>query len=158
MFLRNASLHLINTSSIPTLLQKVANGAINQDNPSRMTRAERAANDAQVLLTFVAKHNPALLRNHIGALLKGIGEGQKNERVITVCLQGLAAVMRAHADVPGVDSRTIEKIKQHALDDNHRRAKFAARFLAFNKKGIDHGCREVVTVSWTCVLAESSDL
>ena len=57
------------------------------------SQAQLSANNAQVLLTAVSKHRPALYKPHLGELTKAIAD-EKNPRLVEVCLQALAAVAK----------------------------------------------------------------
>lgn len=80
ILLRQASLRILNTSSIPTLLKRVQ-------------KTSRASDNALKLLTFVSKHLPALYKTHVGELVKGVAD-EKSTRLVEVSLQALAAVAR----------------------------------------------------------------
>ncbi|KAJ7207075.1 armadillo-type protein [Mycena pura] len=130
-FLRQASLRILNQSSIPTLIKRVQKS-------NQLT-----CNNAMKLLTFVSKHIPALYKSHMGELVKGVAD-EKHPGLVEVSLQALAAVIRWDEKMVPIDKRTLERIKRLALDGTARQAKFAARFLAFSKKPTI--CTEVVDV------------
>ena len=92
IFLRRASLRLINQSSIPTLIKRLQRGDPSSDGYGT-SQAQLSANNAEAVLTFVSKHCPALYKPHIGELTKAIAD-EKNSRLVEVCLQALAAVAR----------------------------------------------------------------
>jgi sister-chromatid-cohesion protein PDS5 len=77
---RRGSLHLINTSSIPTLVKRVQRG-------------EQAAAPAHTLLTYASKHCPALYTSHVAELAKALTD-EKNPQLVEVCLQALAGVVQ----------------------------------------------------------------
>ncbi|KAJ7039761.1 armadillo-type protein [Mycena alexandri] len=131
---RQASLRILNQSSIPTLIKRLQK-SLKNDN-------EVASENALKLLTFVSKHIPALYKSHIGELVKGVAD-EKLPRLVEMSLQALAAIVRWDEKVAPNDKRTLDRIKRLALEGTFRQAKFAARFLAFakNKAAV---CTEVV--------------
>ncbi|KAJ6484326.1 armadillo-type protein [Mycena vitilis] len=133
IILRQASLRVLNQSSIPTLLRRLQKS-------SHQTTSENAMR----LLTWVSKHSPALYKSHIAELVKGVAD-EKHPRLVEVSLQALAAVSRWDEKVVPTDKRTLERIKRLALEGTFRQAKFAARFLAFTKNKATV-CIEVVEV------------
>ncbi|KAJ7695426.1 cohesin-associated protein Pds5 [Mycena rosella] len=130
--LRQASLRIVNQSSVPTLLK-------------RLQKANHlAADNAAKLLRFVSKHIPALYKSHVGELVKGVAD-EKHPQVVEVSLQALAAVVRWDEKVVPTDKRTLERIRRLAVEGTFRQAKFAARFLAFSRQKATV-CTEVVEV------------
>lgn len=87
IFFRRASLYIINQSAIPTLLRRVARGA---DADGDLTYA---AHSAQTWLTFVAKHQPALFKHHVGELTKATAD-ERNPVLVETALQALSVVSR----------------------------------------------------------------
>ncbi|KAJ6631101.1 armadillo-type protein [Mycena sp. CBHHK59/15] len=132
LLVRQASLRILNQSSIPTLLKRV------------QKTSQLASANALKLLTFVSKHLPALYKMHVGELVKGIAD-EKHTLLVEVSLQALAAVVRWDEKVMPTDKRTQERIRGFALKGNHRQAKFAARFMAFSKSK-NTVCTEIVDV------------
>ncbi|KAJ7432911.1 armadillo-type protein [Mycena galericulata] len=129
-FLRQASLRILNQSSIPTLIK-------------RLQKSSHSDNSLK-LLKYIAKHLPALYKSHIGELVKGVAD-EKHPLLVEMSLQALAAVVRWDEKVVPTDKRTLERIKRLAVEGSFRQAKFAARVLAFSKnKAIV--CTEVVEV------------
>ncbi|KAJ7810116.1 armadillo-type protein, partial [Mycena leptocephala] len=130
LVLRQASLRILNQSSIPTLIKRL------------QKTSGMAPENALRLLTHVSKHQPALYKSHVGELVKGVAD-ERHPRLVEVALQALAAVMRWDEKAVPVDKRTLERIKRFALEGTFRQAKFAARFLAFakNKAAV---CTDVV--------------
>ncbi|KAF7349279.1 Sister chromatid cohesion protein pds5 [Mycena sanguinolenta] len=128
--LRQASLRILNQSSIPTLIK-------------RLGKSNSVASDnARKLLTYVSRHQPGLFKSHIGELVKGIAD-EKHPQVVELALQALTAVVKWDEKVVPAEKRTLERIKRLALEGSPRQAKFAARFLASSKnKGTV--CVEVV--------------
>jgi sister-chromatid-cohesion protein PDS5 len=136
LVLRQASLRILNQSSIPTLIKRL------------QKTSGMAPENALRLLTHVSKHQPALYKSHVGELVKGVAD-ERHPRLVEVALQALAAVMRWDEKAVPVDKRTLERIKRFALEGTFRQAKFAARFLAFakNKAAV---CTDVVEVRVLC--------
>ena len=93
MFLRHASLRLINQSSVPTLIKRVQRG--DSDDGIGSSQADTLARNAQTWMNYIAKHGPAIYKAHVGELSKAIAD-EKNTRLVEVCLQALAAV--SHLD------------------------------------------------------------
>jgi sister chromatid cohesion protein PDS5 len=88
IFLRRASLHSVNQSSIPTLIKRVRSG---DDDPA--SAASTTARHARILLTFTSKHCPALYKLHVGELAKAIADS-KNPVLVEVGLQALSALAK----------------------------------------------------------------
>ncbi|KAF8624977.1 hypothetical protein AX15_005612 [Amanita polypyramis BW_CC] len=135
--LRRASFRLINQSAIPSLLKR-----IHKAQGSSHSQSQIIAGHAQTLLTYVSKHSPSLYKSHISELGKGLAE-EKNGVMVEVCLQALSAVARFDENLAPNDSRTTERVIRYALQTDARRAKFAARFLAFSRNK-ENSCAEVV--------------
>lgn len=89
IFLRRATLRVVNQSSISTLIKKVQKSA-----PS--------SKHAQQLLTFVSKHCPILYKPHVSELTKAISE-EKNVILVEVGMHALAAVMKADESQAALD-------------------------------------------------------
>lgn len=88
--LRRASLRIVNQSSIPTFIKRVQKGESAADD-SGNSYAHLSAQNAQIWMSYVSKHCPAIHKLHVGELSKAIAE-EKNTRLVEVCLQALAAV------------------------------------------------------------------
>jgi sister-chromatid-cohesion protein PDS5 len=86
---RRGSLHLVNTSAIPTLVKRVQRGTA-------------GASHARALLTFTAKHCPALFQPHVSELAKALAD-EKNPELVEVSLQALAAVAKWDAALSPTD-------------------------------------------------------
>ncbi|KAA1473006.1 cohesin-associated protein Pds5 [Dentipellis sp. KUC8613] len=122
-FLRRASLRFINQSSVPQLVRRL----------QRDTGTE--GDSAAMLLSFVAKHCPALFRSHVGELAKACSADARSghARQVEVCLQALAAVAAVDEKLAPSDKRMTERVLRFALDSDARHSKFAARLLARSK-------------------------
>ena len=83
-FLRRATPHIVNQSSIPTLLKRVQKGIEGDINAA-------AAQHAQTWLEYISKHNPAMYKLHVAELTKAISD-EKNYGLAEVSLQALSAV------------------------------------------------------------------
>ncbi|PIL27726.1 hypothetical protein GSI_10879 [Ganoderma sinense ZZ0214-1] len=160
--LRRASLHIVNQSSIPTLIKRVQKGSEplssvaysqtqSQNNQSFSMwaggaepegRAQQAAHAAQTWMTFVSKHCPALYKAHIGEFSKAIAD-EKNARLVEVCLHALAAAAMWDAKIAPSDKRTVERVMRFVMDANPRHAKFASRLIVCMKNG-EQLCTQVV--------------
>ncbi len=80
-FLRRGTLHIVNQSSIPVLIKRMQKGA---DGTS-------TARSAQIWLSYISKHCPALYKLHVGELSKAIAD-EKNIALVEVCLQAYSAI------------------------------------------------------------------
>ncbi|KAF9255405.1 hypothetical protein L218DRAFT_884207 [Marasmius fiardii PR-910] len=129
MFLRRASLRIVNTSSVPTLLKALQHGG-KTTKARTITKSTQAANHAEVLLTWMSKYCPALFKVHVEELI-GVIEENTNEKSVTVALQALAEATRHDRSVAPNEPETLQRIRDFALGSNRRHAKFAARLLAF---------------------------
>ncbi|KAF8189855.1 cohesin-associated protein Pds5 [Mycena galopus ATCC 62051] len=130
LLLRQASLRILNQSSIPTLFKRLQKTNL------------LASSNALRLLTFVSRHQPGLYKMHIGELVKGLAD-EKHPQVVEAALQALTSVVKWDSQVMPTDKRTMERIKRLALEGTSRQAKFAARFLAVSRNR-DTVCVEVV--------------
>ena len=88
ILLRRASLHIINQSSIPTLVKLVQKG-----DGGLKGREKSPAHHAQTILMYTSKHFPPLYKPHVGELAKAIAN-EKNPTLVEVSLQALAAVVK----------------------------------------------------------------
>lgn len=86
VFLRRASLPIVNQSSIPTLIKRLQKGPEGDGHTG-------VAECARTWLVFISKHLPALYKLHVGELSKAIAHGQ-NPALVEVSLQALSAVSR----------------------------------------------------------------
>ncbi|KAJ3508895.1 hypothetical protein NLJ89_g5509 [Agrocybe chaxingu] len=144
IILRRASYWIVNQSCVPTLLKRVQGGEGGRQ--SLGGSATRKAQSALTLLHAMAKHSPALFKNHVAELCKAIAacEAEGSWTSVEVALMALAGVVRWNPELASlVDKKTNERVVKVALGENWRAAKFATRYLAFskNKKEL---CAEVV--------------
>ncbi|KAF9443853.1 ARM repeat-containing protein [Macrolepiota fuliginosa MF-IS2] len=160
--LYHGSLHIINHSSIPTLLKKLQLPTGAQRRASTSPSNQLAATNSTLILKAMAKWAPGLVKAHFGELVKrvlALGEfvggdgdtaGEKEEVVeVEVVLRLLGNFVRfekgsADGGTGGgvtekVDRRVVERMVGYALGRERRLAKFAARFLVLAE---GEGCRE----------------
>ncbi|KAH9968243.1 armadillo-type protein [Russula dissimulans] len=132
VFLRRASLCLINQSSVPCLLRHIERSDSTGDGYST-SQAQLMASNAQIILTSISKHCPIVYKAHVGALSKAIAD-ETNARLVRVSLQALAALATCDDELVPGDKRITERVMRFALEPNHRHAKYSARLLATSKK------------------------
>ena len=143
IFLRRATLHIVNQSSIPTLIKRLQKGTEGDE----LTDTARIA---KTWLAFVSKHQPPLYKHHVGELSKAIAN-EANPVLVETSLQALAVVAKWDEKLAPNDKRTLERLRRFVMDSNHRHAKFAARVLACTT-GRDELCAGVVEVILTAHL------
>jgi len=118
-FLRRSSLWVVNTSSIPTLLERISPSftPASQLQPQSQSQAQatienentRVADISYRLLMFIAKHCPMIFESHVGLLTKMVSD-DKDERSTEIALRALAAVTR-------VDEKAVPKdLCAHAMN------------------------------------------
>lgn len=95
IFLRRATLRIVNQSSISTLIKKVQKSAP----PSK---------HAQQLLTFISKHCPILYKPHVSELTKAIAD-EGNVILVEVGMHALAAVTKVD------ESQAVDKYVSFSL-------------------------------------------
>lgn len=83
-FLRRATLHIVNQSSIPTLIKRVQKALEGEQHAS-------AAQHARTWLVYISKHNAAMYKQHVAELTKSIAD-DKNADLVEISLQALSAV------------------------------------------------------------------
>ncbi|RPD56961.1 hypothetical protein L226DRAFT_491089 [Lentinus tigrinus ALCF2SS1-7] len=162
VFLRRSSLHIVNQTSIPTFVKRVQKGfepasvAYSQTQPSANQsfsvyaagnsepegRAQQTAHAAQLWMTYISKHCPAMYKAHIGEFSKAIAD-ERNVRLVEVCLQAMAAAAMSDPKLAPSDKRTVERVVKFAMESNPRHAKFAARLLP-HMKNAEQLCEQVV--------------
>ena len=153
-FLRRASYSIINTSSIPPLLKHIQNTSSN--------KATDRANAIQAtrLMGEIARYTPALCKGHVGELCKvvagtdgkgkGKAKGGDGEHALEVAVMALANLVKWDEKIGAmIDKKTNERIMSLALGTEWRRAKFAARYLAFCKNKATL-CASLVEVGFRC--------
>ncbi|KIK70195.1 hypothetical protein GYMLUDRAFT_150761 [Collybiopsis luxurians FD-317 M1] len=123
--LRRSSLHILNTSSIPTLLHRVQRAQ-----GTAITKTNLAAKHASMLLMQIAKFCPALFKPHVEDLITVV-EDAKNDTAVSVGLQALASVAKLDPVLIPMESSTVDIMRSHVLGSNPRHSKFATRIFAF---------------------------
>ncbi|CAE6540975.1 unnamed protein product [Rhizoctonia solani] len=152
-FLRRASLHIVNQSSIPTLVKKLkladqpntesqALVGTGGDESSQQTHAEIIADRAQSVLECMSKFNPAVYAPHVAELVKALA-GEKHPRLVQYCTQALAAIVSLDSSLAPTEKRTTDRLVKIALSDVPKQAKFALRVLSHCKDGA-HLCAKVI--------------
>ncbi|EGO03586.1 hypothetical protein SERLA73DRAFT_46084 [Serpula lacrymans var. lacrymans S7.3] len=136
VFLRRATLRIVNQSSIPTLIKRI------QKSGDSNAKNQSSGKHAQTLLTYVSKHCPTLYKPHVSELTKSIAD-EKNPKLVEVSLHALASLVASDNTLSVLDRRTTERIMRFVLESNPRHAKYAARLLALSKDR-DALCTEVV--------------
>ncbi|KAI0336697.1 hypothetical protein GY45DRAFT_1315302 [Cubamyces sp. BRFM 1775] len=165
IFLQRATLHLVNSSSIPTFIKRVQKGfepsAVAYSQTQTQTlgqtfsmfvsgagsnepegRAQHAAHSAQLWLTYLSKHCPAVYKAHVGEFSKAIAD-ERNARLVEACLQALAAVASWDAKLAPSDKRTVDRVMRFVMEPNARHAKFAARLIACMRNA-EELCEQVI--------------
>lgn len=112
---------LINQSSIPCLISRLQK----PEGPY----AERIAAVSSRYLAFIAKECAPMYKAHIDQLVIVIND-KKNDKLIELGLQALAAVSKSNPGSGPKDKRTIERAMKLALTGTPRQAKFASRFIS----------------------------
>ncbi|KAI0824810.1 armadillo-type protein [Trametes gibbosa] len=162
-FLRRATLHILNPSSIPTFIKRMQKGfepsAIAYSQTQTQTlgqtfsmftagagepegRAQHAAHSAQLWMSYVSKHCPALYSAHVGEFTKAIAD-ERNARLVETCLHALATAAAWDPKLAPSDKRTVERVTRFVMDANPRHAKFAARLIACSRNA-EQLCEQVV--------------
>jgi sister chromatid cohesion protein PDS5 len=110
-FLRRSSLWIVNTSSIPILLEHISPSftPASQFQPQSQAQAHaaidhenaRVADISYRLLMFIAKHCPMIFESHVGLLTKMVSDDQ-DEMSTDIALRALAGVTR-------VDEKAVPK-------------------------------------------------
>jgi hypothetical protein len=121
IFLRRASLRLVNQSSIPTLIKHVQKGDPDGDGHGT-SQAQLSANNAHAILSNVSRHCPALHKPHVAELVKAIAD-ERNLRLVNMSLHALSSLAQWNKTLTPTDksvgiffaSRFINDL---ALDDS----------------------------------------
>lgn len=78
---RRSSLHIANSSSVPTLVKRI----------QRRDADPIAAGHAQIILSSMAKHCPAIFATHVGEFSKALSD-ETNPVLVEICLQAISSV------------------------------------------------------------------
>ncbi|KAI0689173.1 armadillo-type protein [Cytidiella melzeri] len=147
-FTRRATLHVVNQSSIPTLLKRMQKG-------SEGGVHAQVAQHAQLWLVYISKHNPAMYKLHVAELTKAIAD-EKSTDLVEVSLQALAGVAEWDEKLAPHDKRTLERLQRFTRESSYRHAKFAARLLACTKNH-EEICARVVEFIADSLSTEDSE-
>ncbi|KAK0446041.1 armadillo-type protein [Desarmillaria tabescens] len=135
ILLRRVTYHVVNQSSVPTLLKRLENG--------RGREASVTADHIHTLMRYISKYRPAIYKSHVSALVKAISDEEAPPLLVSSALQALSSVIRWDEDLAPKDSRTIDRITRYATGTGWKQAKFAARILASCARQSET-CTEVV--------------
>ncbi|WVF69779.1 hypothetical protein IAT40_004558 [Kwoniella sp. CBS 6097] len=122
--------NVVNQSSIPPLLKRL-----------QRPDSEATANAAAKLLAIIAKDGAPMFKTHTNQLAIVVMD-KKNDKLVEVAFQALAAVCKVYPEVAPNEHRPVERAITVALTGTPRQAKFAARFLARCKE--PEACVELV--------------
>ncbi|GAB1522287.1 Sister chromatid cohesion protein pds5 [Rhizoctonia solani] len=166
--LRRASLHIVNQSSIPTLVKKLKLSdqpntesqslvGMGGDEALQQTHAEIIADRAQSVLECMSKFNPTVYSPHVAELIKALAD-EKHPRLVQCCTQALAAVVRTDNSLAPTEKRTTDRLVKIAQCDSPKQAKFALRALSYCKDGADLCAKVVKNIASTLPKAEGDTL
>ncbi|CAE6505628.1 unnamed protein product [Rhizoctonia solani] len=130
-FLRRASLHIVNQSSIPILVKKL-----------KLADQPNTESQSLSVLECMSKFNPAVYSPHVAELIKALAD-EKHPRLVQYCTQALAAIVSLDDSLAPTEKRTTDRLVKIALSDAPKQAKFALRALSHCKDGA-HLCAKVV--------------
>ncbi|KAG2003330.1 cohesin-associated protein Pds5 [Coprinopsis cinerea AmutBmut pab1-1] len=150
-FLRRASFRIINQSSVPSLLKRVA-----RSHGSTAGHLIQASNHARTLLSFVARHCPAVFKPHTAELAKALVD-EKNIQLVEVALQALAGLVKWDESLATADRRTVERIEKFSLHTSWRLAKFAARYLCHSRTKEEAAKKLIEAITDQFSSADSAD-
>ncbi|PVF91902.1 hypothetical protein CPB86DRAFT_777592 [Serendipita vermifera] len=148
IFIRRASLWLINSSSIETLFELVSSSSEPPSSRSKKNSKQsksngnsngeygweaKMADQAQHILVFISKHCPALFYGHLALLAKEV-HAASTPASLETSLRALAAVACLGTDQSPVDSKLDGVMQKFALGSDRINAKYASRYIS-NAKG-----------------------
>ncbi|WVQ98079.1 hypothetical protein IAU59_005201 [Kwoniella sp. CBS 9459] len=122
--------NVVNQSSIPPLLKRL-----------QRPDSEATAKATAKLLAIIAKDGAPMFKTHTSQLAIVVMD-KKNEKLVEVAFQALAAVCKVYPEAAPNEHRPVERAITVALTGTPRQAKFAARFLARSKE--PEACEELV--------------
>lgn len=117
----HAAWTLINQSSIPGLIKRLQK----PEGPY----AERVVAVCTRYLAFIAKECAPMYKSHVDELVIIIND-KRNDKLVEVGVQALAAVSKSNPGSGPTDKRPIERAIKVALSGTPRQAKFASRFIS----------------------------
>jgi len=132
----SAAWMILNHSSIPGLIKRIQRPE--GVNPERTTTV------AAHYLALIAKHCAPMYKSHVPVLVIVMND-KKNETLVEISLQALAAVCKWNTDCAPTQKGVLERARSLALSGTPRQAKFAARFLVHCKD--PKAAKELVSVS-----------
>ncbi|QRW23437.1 sister chromatid cohesion protein [Rhizoctonia solani] len=135
-FLRRASLHIVNQSSIPTLVKK-------------LKLSDQPNTESQSLVGMGGDEG--------NELIKALAD-EKHPRLVQCCTQALAAVVRTDNSLAPTEKRTTDRLVKIAQCDSPKQAKFALRALSYCKDGADLCAKVVKNIASTLPKAKGDTL
>lgn len=120
----SAMFNVVNHSSISPLIKRLQTRTTDDI-------GQRTAEAAYQFLRLMAKECAPMFKSHVDELMIVVGE-KRNEKLVEVGLQALAAVVKVDADWGPSDRKVRDKIIKLALEGTPRQAKFATRFIAYS--------------------------
>nr|WJN24942.1 cohesin maintenance factor [Pseudozyma pruni] len=159
VFIRSGSYFILNRSSVPTLIRKLAHntpassqrskaGSSSQSQDqsqggSELSDVETHRASANELLEFIAKRCPAMLAMHVPELCKALFD-ESNAMLTQTCLQALASVAQWNTAKVQLDKKAVERLAKLVLKGTPLQAKFASKLLAIVATGGARGGRKAV--------------
>lgn len=133
-----AGWNLINHSSIGGFIKRLVK--------PEGSNAARVSEIAARYLALIAKECAPMYKSHVDQLVIAMND-KKNDTLVEVALQSLAALCKLDKDAGPKDKKVIERAAKLALTGTPRQAKFASRFIA--NSGDSEAATELVTVSFS---------
>ncbi|WOO80532.1 Sister chromatid cohesion protein pds5 [Vanrija pseudolonga] len=117
-----AAWNVINLSSIGPLLKRLGKA----DGP----RSVQIKTVAARYLALIAKECAPMYHTHVATLSVSLVD-KKNDKVVEIAMQGIAALTKWDKSAGPSDKKTLERAQKLAVSGTPRQAKFAARFIAY---------------------------
>lgn len=117
-----AAWNVINLSSIGPLLKRLGKA----DGP----RSVQIKTVAARYLALIAKECAPMFHTHVATLSVSVLD-KKNDKVVEIAMQGIAALTKWDKSAGPSDKKTLERAQKLAVSGTPRQAKFAARFIAY---------------------------
>ncbi|KAF8675027.1 Cohesin-associated protein pds5 [Rhizoctonia solani] len=150
--LRRASLHIVNQSSIPTLVKKLK--LSDQPNTESQSLVGMGGDEGKyyplISRSLLTELNPS-------ELIKALAD-EKHPRLVQCCTQALAAVVRTDNSLAPTEKRTTDRLVKIAQCDSPKQAKFALRALSYCKDGADLCAKVVKNIASTLPKAKGDTL